>query len=104
MAAKTIRVDSEQLRNWATEIGNLGGDYQKNYQNIQVTVDDLANTWVGEDSAAYRNKVHEFDDDFQKMFNEINEYVEYLNRAAQKYDDVRSDAQARANALKGNYR
>ena len=31
MAAKTIKVDPEQLRTWANEISNLGGDYQSNY-------------------------------------------------------------------------
>lgn len=104
MAAKTIKVDPEQLRIWANEISNLGGDYQSNYKQIQASVDELAQTWTGEDSNAYRNKAHEFDDDFNKMFEEINQYVDYLNTAAQKYDEVRMDAQSRANALKGNYR
>ncbi len=104
MAAKTIMVDPEQLRVWANEISSIAEDYQKNYQGIQLTVDNLANTWVGEDSTAYRNKAHEFDDDFQKMFNEINEYVNYLNTVAKMYDRVRTEARARANALKGNYR
>ena len=104
MAARNIKVDSDQLRNWANEISGLAGDYQKSYQAIQVQVDDLANTWKGEDSTTYRNKVHEFDDDFQKMFDEIGQYVEYLEKVAAKYDEVRSDAMNRANALKGNYR
>ena len=101
--ARSIRVDSDKLRNWANEIKAIAEDYQFNYSSLLSTADSLSGSWVGEDNVAFQKKVHEFDDDFKKMMKEILQYASYLEKTAKVYDVVRNVAQKKAGALKGNY-
>lgn len=101
--ARSIRVDSDKLRNWANEIKAIAEDYQVNYSSLLATADSLSGSWIGEDNVAFQKKVHEFDDDFKKMMKEILQYASYLEKTAKVYDVVRNVAQKKAGALKGNY-
>ena len=101
--ARAIKVDAAQLRNWASEIRGIAEEYSGNFNGIQSTADSLASSWMGEDNVAYQKKVHEFDDDFQKMHREILQYASYLEKTAKVYDVVRDVAQKKAGNLQGHY-
>lgn len=99
MAARTIMVTPEQLETTAGTIEGLANDYQSQYNALYSKTDDLASTWQGEDNSAFVNQIAGFKDDFQKMYNLMNQYAEFLRKSAKAYRETQEQVVAQAKSL-----
>lgn len=102
MATK-IKVTPEALKSASKNINDLSTQYKTQYDGLIKIVDELSKDWQGADNLAFARKVHEFDDDVKKMFDEMNEYSNFLEYSATSYTETQEDAMRRAEALAGNY-
>ena len=99
-----IRVTPEALDSAAKSIETTAGDYQTQYKAFYTLIDEELNqTFTGEAYDAFKQKVGEFKDDFEKMWAEMNEYSTFLRNSATAYRNTQEDAKTRARSLKGNY-
>lgn len=83
-----IKVSQEELRQTATKIEGMAGDYQVLYKKLLDTdlVGELGNAWKGEDADSYISKVKSFQANFEQMYNLMMDYVYHLREAANDYD------------------
>lgn len=101
--ATIIKVTPDALKSASKNIDDLSTQYKTQYEKLTKLVDELSNDWQGEDNQAFARKVHEFDDDVKKMFDEMTEYSNFLEHSATSYTETQEDATKRAQALAGNY-
>ena len=99
MGARTIMVTPEQLESAAAKIEGLATDYQSQYNALYSKTDALASTWQGADNAAFVHQIAGFKDDFQKMYNLMNQYAEFLRKSAKAYRHTQEQVVAQAKTL-----
>ena len=99
MAARTIIVTPEQLEIAAGRIETLAGDYQAQYNQLYSRTDALASTWQGEDNTAFVDQISGFKDDFQKMYNLMMQYADFLRKSAQAYRSTQEQVVSQARSL-----
>lgn len=86
--ARVIQVTPSELRNAATKIESLAGDYKSQYDLLYSETGAMATSWNGEDNLAFINQIDGFRDDFAHMYELMNQYVNFLRNSAQNYDDT----------------
>lgn len=96
---KTIVVTPEQLESTAGSIEGLAADYQKQYSQLYTETDALASTWNGKDNIAFTSQIDGFKDDFEKMYDLMNQYASFLRRSAKAYRDTQDNVVAEAKKL-----
>ena len=98
--AEIIKVTAEELRSTANVLDNLAGEYKDLYSQFFSKTSEMRANWDGEDNIAFIDRIEGFRDNFETMFKEIEEYSDYLKKAAQAYVDVQGDIIGRAKSLK----
>ncbi len=97
--ARTIQVTPEQLNTTATTIESLATDYKSQYEQLYSETSAMAATWSGKDNTAFVDQIAGFKDDFEKMFNLMNNYVDFLRKSAKAYQDTQDAVVAAAQKL-----
>ena len=97
--AKTIQVTPEQLESTAGKIESLAADYKTQYDQLYSETNAMASTWSGKDNVAFVNQIDGFKDDFAKMKDLMDRYVEFLKDSAAKYRDTQDSVVAAAKKL-----
>lgn len=82
---RIIKVTPEELESTATAIETLAGDYKTQYDALYNETSAMASTWQGTDNTAYIQQIDGFKDDFKKMFDLMNQYVDFLRKSAKAY-------------------
>lgn len=96
---ESTRVTPETLRVQAAKVDEEADRYYNEYHNLLNDVEELTSTdWTGEDANEFREKVHNFEPDFNKMKELMNDYASYLRQAAHNYDGRVNDT---ITAIKG---
>lgn len=98
--ARVIEVTPEDLRNAATKIENLAGEYKTQYDTLYKETSSMASTWAGKDNQAYTDQIAGFKDDFEKMYSLMNQYVEFLRSSAKAYQDTQDAIVTEAKTLR----
>lgn len=88
---RTIIVDPAKLQAAATQMGQITGDYQKQYNRLFSEVDGLGAAWQGIDNQAFVNQIKGFTDDFNQMVALLNQYAEFLKSSAQTYTSTQNN-------------
>ena len=84
---ESIQVTPANLRKAAGEVENLAGTYKNQYEQLFSLVETFTTTdYQGKDAKEFCNKVKDFEDDFIKMKNLMDEYASFLKKAAQDYE------------------
>ena len=84
---ESIQVTPEHLRNAAGEVETLAGKYQTQYGQLFGLVEAFTTTdYQGKDAKEFCAKVKDFEDDFIKMKDLMNEYAQFLRKAASDYE------------------
>jgi len=79
MAGNSIRVNTDQVAQIATNLENLNKRLTEELTNSKATVDNLANIWEGEASQATISSFDEFAAKyFQNYEDVITQYVQFL--------------------------
>ena len=102
MAGNSIRVNTDQVAQIATNIENLNKRLSEELTNSKATVDQLANIWEGE---ASQNTIAAFDEFAAKYFQNyddiITQYVQFLRtNIGQGYTDTETQNIGLADAFK----
>lgn len=99
MSNRIIEVTPEELENVAGSIETLAGDYKKQYDLLYNETNAMASTWSGKDNQAYINQIAGFKDDFEKMYNLMISYVQFLRNSAKAYRDTQDTITTEARKL-----
>ncbi len=84
---ESIQVTPANLRKAAGEVETLASTYKKQYNELFGLVETFTTTdYQGKDAKEFCAKVREFEDDFSKMKNLMDEYAQFLKTAADHYE------------------
>ena len=84
---ESIQVTPAQLRSAAGEVETLASTYKKQYEELFGLVENFTTTdYQGKDAKEFCEKVRDFEDDFIKMKNLMDEYAQFLKKAADDYE------------------
>ena len=102
MAGNSIRVNTDQVAQIATNIENLNKRLTEELNNSKTTVDQLANVWEGEAAQATISSFDEFAAKyFQNYEDVITQYVQFLRtNIEQGYFDTETQNIGLADAFK----
>lgn len=102
MAGNSIRVNTDQVAQIATNIENLNKRLTEELANSKATVDQLANVWEGEAAQATISSFDEFAAKyFQNYEDVITQYVQFLRtNIEQGYFDTETQNIGLADAFK----
>ena len=96
-----IRVTPQTLRAQAAKVDQEAQNYYSEYQGLLRDVDDLTSKdYKGADAEAFKNKVYNFEPDFNKMKELMNEYASFLRQAADNYDNTQENVINSINSLR----
>jgi len=96
---KDILVTPEQLESAAGRIEGLAADYKTQYDLLYSETNAMASTWNGKDNLAFTDQIAGFKDDFEKMYNLMNQYADFLRKSAKAYRDTQDAVVAEAKKL-----
>ncbi len=100
MGMGKIRVTSEQLRTTAKEVEGMANEYKTLYTELLQMISDFTSTdFKGKEADEFRNKAYDFEDDFVKMKDLMDEYARHLRMAADNIDQTRDNISGEAASL-----
>jgi len=89
-----IRVQTGDLKVKAGKVDDLASEYLGKYTELYQLVEGLTSSaWTGPDADKFRTQIREFEDDFRRMKELMNEYARYLRQAADNYDQTSENIQ-----------
>jgi len=84
---ESIQVTPANLRKAAGEVETLASTYKKQYNELFGLVETFTTTdYQGKDAKEFCAKVKDFEDDFMKMKSLMDEYAQFLKKAADDYE------------------
>lgn len=99
MAQGKIIVETAKLDSTASKVRSLAEEYQSEYNRLYNIMKDMKNVFDGEDSVAIISQIEGFRNDFEAMKKLMDEYAEFLSKAASTYRQTQDDIAARAKQL-----
>lgn len=98
---ESIKVTPENLRAQAAKVDQEADNYYREYKGLLTDVSTLTTSdWKGEDATEFQNKVNNFEPDFNKMKELMNEYANFLRQAADNYDNTQDNVLNAVNSLR----
>ena len=98
----TIQVTPANLRKAAGEVETLASTYKKQYGELFGLVETFTTTdYQGKDAKEFCTKVKEFEDDFMKMKTLMEDYAQFLKRAADDYEKNQENLSSQIAGLQG---
>lgn len=84
---ESIQVTPANLRKAAGEVETMASKYKAQYGELFGLVETFTSTdYQGKDAKEFCAKVKDFEDDFIKMKDLMDEYAQFLKRAAEDYE------------------
>ncbi len=97
--SRIITVTPAELESAAGKIENMASDYKAQFDKFYQVTADMAATWNGKDNMAFINQIDGFRDDFNKMYDLMNNYVAFLRNSAASYRSTQDDVENTARRL-----
>lgn len=97
--AREIQVTPEQLESTAGRIEGLAAEYKTQYDQLYSETNAMASTWSGKDNVAFTDQIAGFKDDFEKMYNLMRQYADFLRQSAKMYRETQDTVVAEAKKL-----
>lgn len=98
---ESIKVTPENLRAQAAKVDQEADNYYREYKGLLTDVGTLTTSdWKGEDATEFQNKVNNFEPDFNKMKQLMNEYAEFLRKAADNYQNTQTNVKNTIKSLR----
>ena len=97
--AQTILVTPEILESTAQSIEGLANEYKALYTDLYSQTDALAQTWGGDDNAAFVSQIAGFKPDLNSMYNKMMDYASYLRVTAKSYRETQEAIAKQARTL-----
>jgi WXG100 family type VII secretion target len=100
MARTSITVTPNELRTASSKIDGYSNDYKQLYKNLYKVISDMQTFWEGKDNLAYINQINGFESSFENMKLKMDDYSNFLKRAANAYSDTQTEIERRAKGLR----
>lgn len=100
--AKTV-VNPKILMDTSREIEGKASEYRSSYQQFYNEVENLKTKWKGDAVAKAAEQFGRFEDDFDRMYDLMMDYADYLRNAANAYDQANEKIIGEAAALRVDY-
>jgi len=94
-----IAVDPAKLEASAQKVDSQAQEYTKLYQQLYSEVDAMGASWQGADNQAYVSQIKGFQDDFQNIVKQLNQYAEFLRQSAKAYRTTQENVKTGAGRL-----
>ena len=94
-----IRVELEVLESVQRRMQEQNDHYHLLYGQLFSQVDEMESFWSGKDQKAFVNQIHGFEDDFNKMYQLVNEYCGFLRKSIQAYRACQDETEQAAYRL-----
>lgn len=103
-SSTAIEVDTEAIESTRIKIDTLRREFASKHKAVYDLRDQLENTWAGEDSTEYHNKLEEFRNDFADLDEALENYSRFLDNSKKKYDAAQDELARQAKTLAGDRR
>ena len=98
----SIQVTPANLRRAAGEVEGLARNYKDQYDRLFTLVEEFTSTdYQGKDAKEFCAKVREFEDDFMKMKKLMDDYAQFLSKAADDYETNQDNLSSQIRGLQG---
>lgn len=94
-----IFVELDMLESVQKRMQEKSDHYQQLYHRLYATVDDTQQYWSGKEQEVFLQQIHEFEQDFNKLHQLLNEYCSFLKKSAQAYRSCQDEATSMAYRL-----
>lgn len=99
MAAE-FKVTTSKLDTSAGDLMDLNANYKSKWENIYIEVGELVGvSWEGETSEAFNERLEDYRNDFQEMYNVIEDYAGFLMTTAYKIRQAENTLASQASQL-----
>lgn len=100
MSERVIRVQPSELSSASKNVAGYRSNYITAYDDILTKANNLTTTsWGGSDAEAFASKINAFKSTFKQMETILQEYVTFLDKAAEAYKQAQSNVTSEANHL-----
>lgn len=97
--AMSINVSTQELKDTAAEIGRRKDTLRNQLNEINKKMNDLEQTWTSEASTEIRGKMNGMKGRFDEYDKVVDKYAEFLERAAEMYEETELTAKKNASAF-----
>lgn len=104
MASSKIYVDYDNLESCITQLETLKEEYRTAYTNNLYgnVMESVKNAYSGDDCNAFVEKVESFRNDFARLTEVIQQYIDFLKKAKNDYMNTQENLTQLAKQLKGD--
>lgn len=104
MADGKIYVDFSNLDSNIRQLENLKDEYRSTYETelYSNVMEEVKSAFSGPDCDAFVTKVEEFRDDFMKITDVIQQYIDHLKKVRTDYQNTQDALAQSMKALKGD--
>lgn len=97
---ESIKVTTENLTAKAREVEQKANDYLSDYNSLFQEVETLTTTdWKGDDANAFKTQIEGFRDDFEKMKKLMDDYADFMRKAATNYETTQGNVISQIKSL-----
>lgn len=91
-AINGVKVDTQEIRNYRKRLNDDNEDIKRQLSNVKKSMDYLKGTeiWKSEGATVIQNKFDSLSPVFDKFYKVVSDYIEFLDRTAEKYDSTES--------------
>ncbi|WP_261304024.1 WXG100 family type VII secretion target [Paenibacillus andongensis] len=87
----SIKVNSTVMRDKAESLKGIAKSIQTFTEEMTNEINRLRSSWEGDVAETTVKKFNDLKDDFDNRFNTINEYANFLVKAAEEWDKVNQE-------------
>lgn len=95
----SIKVNSTTMRDKANTLQSIAKSIQSFTEEMTNEINRLKSTWEGEVAETTVRKFNGLADDFEERFTTINNYADFLNKAAEEWDRIQGEQKSAAESL-----
>lgn len=87
-----VKVDIQEIRNYRKRLNDDNEDIKRQLSNVKKSMDYLKGTevWKSEAATVIQNKFDSLAPVFDKFYKVVSDYIEFLDRTAEKYGSTES--------------
>ena len=78
-------VNFEAVENEVNHLNDLSEDYRQLYRKLFSEVDESSLYWKGKDQQAFLSKIHESEQDFNQLFQLLQQYISFIDKSMKSY-------------------
>lgn len=87
-------VNFDVMQSEISKMNELNDEYYRLYGSLLNQVDESSLYWKGEDHDAFMDKIHGFEEDFNRLYRLLGQYIGFVDKSLQTYRMAQEAAKA----------